>query len=167
MSNRLPEIQAELQKILDARLAELTQVIADTEKTTRDIVSAELEIARTKQAAEGLEAEATRLQKDAESIKARTADIQKGHGKRVEERDLLRLELEGLEEEGNELRGQVSDLEKKVKKAEENNTKLTKDKSSLEAKLKDLEDNIKKMKKLKADLMSSIKENMNELTGGE
>lgn len=167
MSNRLQEIQVELKSILDDRLAELTTAIAETEKTTRDIVTAELEIARSRQAGDGLEAEAVRLKSDAVSITSRTADIKKDHAKRVEERDLLKLELEGLEEEGGELRKEVSALEKKVKKAEENNAKLVADKDGLESKLTELRDNIQKMKKLKADLMSSMKENMSELTGGD
>ncbi|HJN75918.1 MAG TPA: hypothetical protein QGF58_18450 [Myxococcota bacterium] len=167
MSNRLQDIQVELRSILDARLAELTKVISETEKTTRDIVSAELEIARTTQAAEGLESEAERLKKDAASIRARTADITKSHSKRVEERDLLKLELEGLEKDGSELRKEVTSLEKKVKRAEERSSKLAADKDNLESKLKELREQIAKMKKLKADLMSSMRGNMSELTGGD
>jgi len=162
MSN-LQDLQAQLQGLLDQRIAELNQAIEVTETTTRQILSAELEIARHTQVADGLTADSERLKGEQESMRARADEVRSSHAKRVAERDLLRLELEGLEEERTELEKAVGELKKKAKKAEEQNEKLTTEKDDLDTKLKALEENIKVMKQLKSDLMKSIR----ELTGNE
>ncbi len=165
--SKLQDLQAQLQAVLDERITELTAAVEATETTTRQILSAELEIARHRQAAEGLEADAVRLSAEQSSMRSRADEVQASHAKRVEERDLLRLELEGLEEEQTDLDAEVTELRKKVKKAEALNEKLTGERDSLASKLTALEDNIQMMKQLKSDLMKSIQENMNELAGSE
>jgi chromosome segregation ATPase len=165
--SKLQDLQGQLQSELDAQIAELNKAIEATETTTRRILSAEIEIARHQQSAAGLEADAERLQKEQGSLRKRAEDVRTSHGKQVEERDLLRLELEGLQEEQTELTGEVDTLRKSVKKAEALNEKLTSERDSLSSKLGALEENIAMMKQLKSDLMASIKENMNELAGSE
>ena len=165
--SKLQDLQAQLQAVLDERITELHTAIEATETTTRQILSAELEIARHRQAAEGLEADANRLSSEQTSMRTRAEEVRASHAKRVEERDLLRLELEGIEEEQADLDKEVTELRKKVKKAEDQNEKLTGERDSLSGKLTALEDNMKMMKQLKSDLMKSIQENMNELSGSE
>ncbi len=165
--SKLQDLQAQLQGELDARIAELNQAIEATETTTRQILSAEIEIARHQQASSGLEADAARLHKEQESLGTRTQKLRTDHASLVEERNLLRLQFEGLQEEEGDVKKEVDDLKKKVKKAEATNEKLTGEKDSLGSKLNALEENIKMMKQLKSDLMKSIKENMNELAGSE
>ena len=152
---------------LQDKVQQLNQAIEATETTTRQILSAEIEIARHQQASSGLEADAARLQKEQDSLRSRAEKLNAEHAGLVEERNLLRLEFEGLQQGHGDLQKEVDDLKKKVKKAEASNEKLTTEKESLESKLNALEENIKMMKQLKSDLMKSIQENMNELAGSE
>ena len=78
----------------------------------------------------------------------------------------MALILQGVDEEGGDLRAEVSELQSKVRDAEAANAKLQADQDSLRGKLKNLEETGIKMRALKAELMSSIKQNMDELSGG-
>lgn len=173
MSDRLQALQEELQSVLDQRMEDLRAAIENAESTTRAIVSAELEIARNDQTAAALTEDTQRLTTELGKAKKRAEDAKTGAKTAKtanvalrKERDELALILQGVDEEGGDLRAEVSELQGKVRETETSNARLQADQDSLRGKLKNLEETGIKMRALKAELMSSIKQNMDELSGG-
>lgn len=166
MSDRLQALQGELQSVLDERMGELRAAIESAESATKSIVSAELEIARNEQTAATLAEDSKRLGDELAKAKERTKQAQSSNAALRKERDELALILQGVDEEGADLRAEVAELQGKVREAESSNAKLQADQDSLRGKLANLEETATKMRALKAELMSSIKQNMDELSGG-
>ncbi|MFT5584264.1 MAG: chromosome segregation ATPase [Cognaticolwellia sp.] len=167
MSDRLQALQGELQTVLDGRMGELRAAIENAESATKGIVSAELEIARNEQTAATLAQDTERLGAEQAKSQERSDQAQSANTALRKERDELALILQGVDEEGGDLRVEVSDLQSKVHDSETSNARLQAEQDSLRGKLKNLEDTGIKMRALKAELMSSIQQNMDELSGGK
>ncbi len=102
MSNtteRLQSIEQELKNILEARVSELMQSMRQAETLTRRIVSAEAEIAQSRQLRENLEGEIERLRGDVAAMRARVDEIRQANGELWAERDRLRDDLKSAEGE--------------------------------------------------------------------
>lgn len=166
MSDRLQALQGELQTILDEKMGALRTAIESAESATKGIVSAELEIARNEQTAETLAEDSQRLSVELTKAKERAEQAKSANEALRKERDELALILQGVDEEGGDLRSEVGDLQNKVRDSETSNARLQAEQDSLHGKLKNLEETATKMRALKAELMSSIQQNMDELSGG-
>lgn len=167
MSDRLQALQGELQSILDERMGELRGAIENAEGATKGIVSAELEIARNEQTAATLAEDTQRLGAELAKSKEGAGQAEAANAALRKERDELALIVQGVDEEGGDLRSEVADLQNKVRDSETSNAKLQAEQDSLRGKLKNLEETGIKMRALKAELMSSIQQNMDELSGGK
>ena len=166
MSDRLQALQGELQSVLDERMGELRAAIESAESATKSIVSAELEIARNEQTAATLAEDSKRLSAELTKSKGRAEQARSANSALLKERDELALILQGVDEEGSDLRSEVADLQSKVRASETSNARLQAEQDSLRGKLRNLEETATKMRALKAELMSSIQQNMDELSGG-
>lgn len=164
-ADRLQSIQSELQQILEARLADLTGVMRESESVTRRIVSAELEIERHRGTAEQLGAETESLQAQVDSARDHTAQVRERHGALLAERDHHRAEVERLEAEVRGADGEVESTRAQVEALENEAEALRSENASLKTKLKTLEENVTRMRRLKEELMSSISGLTQEMTG--
>ncbi|NOY26966.1 MAG: hypothetical protein GXP62_13940, partial [Oligoflexia bacterium] len=161
---------AELQQILEARLAELTQVMRQSESVTRRVVSAELEIARHRGTAQQLDSETASLQAEVDAALAYTAQVRDRHTVLTAERARHRAEIERLEAEVGSADAELAAGRAQVDALEAQANALRSENASLKTKLKTLEQNVARMRHLKEELMSSISgmtQEMSGLAGGD
>lgn len=154
--SRLAEISAELKQILEVRIAELTTAMRSAEQTTRQVVSAEMEIARYKELTESLGTEMGDLKRELTALRARAEDVRGQHGGLASERDSLRSEVHRLEREVRESDGEAERLRARARTLEEEGETLRRENDSLKYRIKSFEDNIARMRKLKEELMMSL-----------
>ena len=164
-AERLQEIQAELSSILEARLAELTASLRDTESITRRIISAEFDIERHRATAERLEDEMGTLQTEVDTARARSEEVRKRHAALLSEREEFRAELDRLEREVRSADAEAEETRQRVTSLEADAETLRAENTSLKTKLKTLEENIARMRRLKEELMSSISGLTAQMTG--
>ena len=163
--DRLEQLQAELQQILEDRLSQLARSVRSSEAVARRIVAAELEIERHSQTAAQLEADSQQLELQLMGARSRAEEARERHGSLAAERDRFRTEVDridgevrGIDQEVGATRQRVTDLE-----AEANS--LRTENASLKTKLKTLEENVTRMRRLKEELMSSISGLTQEMSG--
>src|SRR3990172_8570896 len=94
---RLNEISAELNGLLEARIAELTTALKGAEQVTRQIVSTEMEITRYRQLQDSLGGEMGDLKRELGALRARADEVRSQHGGLITEREKLRGEVARLE----------------------------------------------------------------------
>ncbi len=155
-TDRLQTIQQELNSILQARIAELQAAMASAEETARQIVAAELEAARVRQAREGLDGRISGVQGDLDALKAQADEVRASHAKVVSERDTLCEEHERLMHETSQAEREVQTARIQTRKLEKESDSLRQENVELKLKLRTLEDNVGRMRKLREELLSSI-----------
>lgn len=168
-ADRLEALQGELTAILDERLGSLNATLRETERATRRIIGAEIEIERHRAAREDLDRQLERIQADLDADRAAADAVREQHSALTSDRDAARDQRSALESDVRDLeaevartRGQVTDLESEADTLREEN-------ATLRTKLKTLEENITRMQKIKDELMSSISgltAQMSNLAGG-
>lgn len=166
-TERLEAIQSELTGILEERLEQLRQSISETEELTQKIVTAELEIARSRQQREGLDDELARIEDDKAALRARADEVRARYDGRINERDELRDELRMVEEENEKAQTDLDLLRKDLRDGEGVHERLQSEHKQLQDQYTALQQETERMRKLKQDLMSSIQANMKELSGSE
>ena len=154
--DRLKEIQTELAKILEARLAELTDTLRSTEGVTRRLVAAEIEIERHRGARAQLEKELEGLQAEVSVLSTRAADANLQRKRLGAEREGLALQVESAEREVRETDAEASKMRSRLGTLNEEADALRVETGNLKLKLKTMEENITRMRRLKEELMSSI-----------
>lgn len=148
-ADRLDQISNELASILEARMKDLLAAMKGAEQTTRQIVSAEMEIARYQQVIESSGAEKAALEKETATLKGRAEEAKAAQAKAAAERDRLREELGGVEANAQAARDQHRALV-------EQSDALTKETTELRNKIRALEENLVRMRKMKEELLSGI-----------
>ena len=164
---RLLSIQQELASILEARLAELTEAMKQTELVTRRIVAAEVELDRHTGTRTQLAAELAGLEQDTQDARARADEIRGAHGVRLRERDVARGELERLEREVREVDAEVEQNRQRARDLEATSETLRRENAALKTRLKTLEENVARMRQLQKELMASMSDVTQQMTGGD
>ena len=164
-TDRMQQIQLELQSILDSRLDALAKALRTTETTTRKIVAAELDIERHQATQQRLLAEFDGLDVEVQKAKEAANAVEQEFRSKVEERDQLASDIQRIEGELKDVvlstdrtRTQVADLEKESETLRDENT-------ALKTKLKTLEENITRMRRLKEEMRSSLSGLTAQMTG--
>jgi len=98
-SERLNEISRELQDLLQVRITELTSSMRGAEQVTRQIVTAEVEIARYRQMQEQLEGERDTLKTETAEMQTRVRTLQENVGKMRKLKEELLASLSGLHQQ--------------------------------------------------------------------
>ncbi len=169
-TERLERIQTELASVLEERLGVLSDALAGSERTTRRIIAAEVELERNLQSREALQREVGELEVQVREGRARCEDAQSRRKQLIADRDQLRekeLELDRGLEEG---RSEVASTRSRVEALEKEADSLRNENTALRTKVKTLEENLTRMRQLKDELMSSISgltQQMSGLAGGE
>ena len=164
-SDRLQELRLELEDILDTRLSALSEALRDTERATRRVVAAEIEIERTRARRETLEAEVVALEATAHEGAEAMAAVTARHDELTAERQRLSEEATRLELEVVDADSHVEQTRSRVAQLEAEAETLRSENAGLKAKLKTLEENIARMRRLKEELMSSISGLTQQMTG--
>jgi len=168
-SERLERVQAELAAVLEERLGVLSDALANSERTTRRIIAAEVELERNLQAREALTREVGELEVQVRDARTRCDETRRQHEQLTAERDALQkteLELDKGLEEG---RSQVAAARSRVEGLEKEADGLRNENTGLRTKVKTLEENLTRMRQLKDELMSSISgltQQMSGIAGG-
>lgn len=157
-ANRLQAIQKDLAAILEARLAELTDAMKQTEHATRRIVAAEVELERHSISRVQLESELITLEGDLKSARARAEEVRLRHTQLSNERDGARADLQKLERETRELDAEVTVNRQQALDLENSAETLRKENAALKTKLKTMEENIARLRQMQKELMSSMSE---------
>lgn len=148
-ADRLDQISNELASLLEARMKDLLAAMKGAEQTTRQIVSAEMEIARYQQVIESAGTEKAALEKETATLKGRAEEAKAAQAKAAAERDRLREELGGVEASAQAARDQHRALM-------DQSDALTKETTELRNKIRALEENLVRMRKMKEELLSGI-----------
>jgi chromosome segregation ATPase len=164
-SDRLREIQSELETILDQRLGELAKTLRATESTTRKIVGAEIDIERHNATRERLESEFDGLMTHLTSARDEADKVRKRHDGLISERDELAGELQRMETSVKDAALASARTRTQVEELEAEAETLRTENAALKTKLKTLEENISRMRRLKEELMSSISGLTAQMTG--
>lgn len=163
--DRLEKLQAELQQVLEDRLAELSQAIRQSETVARRIVSAELEIERHRGTTTQLGAEIDTLEQQLDAARQRAAEVRERHDALSAERERYRAEVERLRAAVAEADGEVAQARASVEGLEGEAETLRAENATLKTKLKTLEENVTRMRRLKEELMTSISGLTQEMSG--
>lgn len=163
--DRLEKLQAELQQVLEDRLAELSQAIRQSEGVARRIVSAELEIDRHRGTTTQLESEISSLEEQLAAARTRADEVRSRHETLRAERERYRAEVERLHSAVEAADGEVAEARASVEALETEAETLRNENATLKTKLKTLEENVTRMRRLKQELMSSISGLTQEMSG--
>lgn len=166
-ADRLQALQSELKTLLDERVAELRRLLDETEDTTRRIVSAELDIDRSRRYRESLDEELSRIAADVKALGARTDETQARHAARVAERDNLREQLLRMEAGLDEINGEIGRLHADQTRMDKQLERLSAEQTELERKNQLLDAEIDRRRKLAQELRGSLQENMQKLNVSE
>jgi len=153
---RLGEIRNELALILEARVSELMKVMRQTEQTTRQIVSTELEITRYRHMQEQLGEELSELSEEVEALNVRTREVRDQHASIRKDRDRAKEDLQQAERGVREADSEVETLRQRLATLTSEAESLQAENVDLKARIRTLEENVARMRKLKEELMSSI-----------
>lgn len=168
-SERLARVQAELAAVLEERLGVLSDALATSERTTRRIIAAEVELERNLQAKEAMSGEVGQLEIQVREARARCDETRKLHEQLVAERESLQKKELELDKELEESRSAVANTRSRVEALEKEADSLRNENTALRTKVKTLEENLTRMRQLKDELMSSISgltQQMSGLAGG-
>lgn len=142
-ADRLNQISQELASILEARLQELNLAMRAAETTTRQIVTAELDLARYRQIYESAQPELESLRVETTALKAQGDQLKQEQAQLTAERNLTR---------------------DSVRRLEETNEAMRQENQALQARARLLEENVAQMRKLKEQLMAGISGLSQEMT---
>ena len=168
-SERLARVQAELAAVLEERLGVLSDALANSERTTRRIIAAEVELERNLQAKEAMSGEVGQLEVQVREARSRCEETRKRHDQLVTERETLQKKELDLDKELDESRSAVATTRSRVEDLEKEADSLRNENTALRTKVKTLEENLTRMRQLKDELMSSISgltQQMSGLAGG-
>jgi len=169
-TGRLEQIQAELATVLEERLGVLSDALANSERTTRRIIAAEVELERNLQAREALQREVGELDTQVKDARHRCEEARQQNAKLSAERDTLRQNEQKLDKGLEQVRSEVAAAQRRVEGLEKEADGLRNENTALRTKLKTLEENLTRMRQLKDELMSSISgltQQMSGLAGGD
>ena len=155
-SDRLEAISAELADILESRIQELMDVMRVTEATTRQVVSTELEIARSRAIQETLSAEMSALRAEVIELRARADAAQAQQAALLEERRTLRDSVALREREVRSLTTEVEDARRSQLNLGSEADSLRKENAELGGRVRTLDDNVTRLRILKNELVSSL-----------
>ncbi len=155
-NDRLDQITVELQALLEARIQELTGAMRVAERTTRQIVTTEVEIQRARATQETLAGEMAELERDHGGIRARADEVRAQHESLVTERKRLREALQTREREVREADAEIDESRRRLANLEDEAESLRRENNDLKSKIRTLEENVVRMRKLKEELMMSI-----------
>ena len=168
-SERLQRVQAELAAVLEERLGVLSDALANSERTTRRIIAAEVELERNVQAREALTREVGDLDVQVREARTRCDETRKKHESLISERDALQKKEVELDKSLDEGRAEVASVRSRVEALEKEADGLRNENTALRTKVKTLEENLTRMRQLKDELMSSISgltQQMSGIAGG-
>jgi chromosome segregation ATPase len=134
-TDRLNQISLELASILEARIQELTSSMRAAEATTRQIVAAEMDIARYRHVQEASLPELEALKTETASAKAKA---------------------DGLKAEQTRLQSERDQLSKQLKQLEESNESLQKENQLLQNRARMLEESLSQLKKLNEQFSGGV-----------
>ena len=154
--DRLQQIQGELSSILETRLSALSQILQQTEATTRRIIAADIEMERHRLRTAQLDAERTLIEGELQAARERAEVIHKKHAAILAERERVVSEVEKRQSEVRELDSEVERHRQRITALEAEANTLRNDNTDLRTKVKTLEENIVRMQRLKDELMSSV-----------
>jgi chromosome segregation ATPase len=167
--DRLARINAELSEVLEQRLGVLAEAVAASERVTRRIIAAEVEIERHNQHRTALEQEVTDLEGRVGEDRKRWEGAKGEMARLVAERDIMQETVAQLDRDLDATRSEVADLRTRSGGLEGEAEALRNENTALRTKHKTLEENLTRMRQLKDELMSSISgltQQMSGLAGG-
>jgi chromosome segregation ATPase len=168
-SERLMRVQAELSSVLEERLGVLSEALAASERTTRRIIAAEVELERNLQAREALNEEVGGLESQVRDARSRCDETRRRHGQLTTECDALKRKEMDLDQGMEQGRSEVADARSRVEDLEKEADELRNENTALRSKVTTLEENLTRMRQLKDELMSSISgltQQMSGIAGG-
>jgi len=167
--DRLARIESELAEVLEQRLGVLADALASSERVTRRIIAAEVEIERHNQSRVTLREEMAELERQVGEDRTRGDAMAAELASLQAERNRLRDTAVELDRNLETTRGEVEDTRGRVAALESESDALRNENTALRTKLKTLEENLSRMRQLKDELMSSISgltQQMSGLAGG-
>lgn len=164
-SNRLQAIQRELAAILEARLAELTENMKQTEQLSRRILAAEIELERHAASRVHLEGELGALDGEVKEARTRADEIRTQHAQLSQERDAARTELQRLEREVRDIDAEVEQSRQRARELETTAETLRRENADKKVRLKTLEENVARMRQIQKELMSSMSDLTQQMAG--
>ena len=170
VSSQLARIQKELGQIVDERIHALEMVLQNSERMTRRLIKAEMELEHLSSNDVELQAQANSLEAQVAAARSRCEQMRNTHSSLVTERDTLKETHGRLGGEVTALREEVEQLRDEVGTVENEANSLRNENTALRTKAKTLEENVIRMRQLKDELMSSISgltQQMSGLAGGE
>lgn len=164
-TDRLSQLQAELAQILEARLATVHTALQQTERTTRRIIAAELDIERSRSTQARLQAELKRLEAEVSGHAQERAAIESRHAEVQAQRDGQLEELARMEADVREADANTERTRRKLRSLEDEADSLREENANLKTKLRTIEENIARMRSLREEIMNSISEQTNQMKG--
>ncbi len=155
-TDRLSQISGELATILEARIQELMTAMKAAEVATREVVTTGGEIARYRQLEASLTGELTQLREEIAGVQKQADEVRQRHAGLVAERDRLRDEAARHEREVQEADAQIVEQRARLRTLEEEGEAIRRENTDLKGKIRTLEENVVRMRALREELMMSI-----------
>lgn len=157
-TDRLTQLQAELNAILAERLAALTAAVRGTEATSRRILGAELELARHQDDKARLDAELHALSAELGAARDRTAAVRAEAEATAARAATQRAELERIEADIREADAEAERNRRRVSALQAEAESIRDENTALKTKVRTLEENIQQLRAIKAEMMASLTE---------
>lgn len=155
-ADRLNQISEELKGLLEARLQELATAMRGAEQVTRQIVTAEMEIARYNQLAADSAKDLGTLQRDVEAARAASEDAGRRRASLVAEHAAAQEAQSSAERDSRELSVQVAALRARSANLVAEGETLRRDADEMTVKVRTAEENVARLRRLREELMHQM-----------